>query len=46
MNTFKWFYDNTMKANIEKRHFLSNLEINSKMTMKNFSTKIQTLKNF
>lgn len=46
MNFFQWFYNNGIKVNIGVCHFLSSLDINSKMTIENFSIQNQTLKNF
>ena len=39
LNVFQWFYNNQMKADIDKCHFLSSLNVTSKMTIENFSIK-------
>lgn len=36
MKLFQWFYNNKIKANIDKCHFLANLHINAKITTENF----------
>ena len=37
MNVFQWFYNNGMKADIHKCHFRSSFDINSGITIENFS---------
>ena len=39
---FQWFHNNGMKANIDKCHFLSSLDIASTMTIENFNIKNST----
>ena len=38
---FKWFYENGLKANQDKCHFLSSLEINTEFFLHTKSTKKQ-----
>ena len=37
---FQWFYNNEMKANIDKCHFLSSLDVATTITIENFSQKL------
>ena len=37
IKVLQWFYNNGMKANIDKCHFLSSLDIASTMTIENFT---------
>ena len=34
---FQWFYNNEMKTNIDKCHFLSSLDVATTITIENFS---------
>ena len=37
IKVFQWFYNNGMKTNIDKCHFLSSLDITSTMAIENFT---------
>ena len=35
-NIFKWFFNNAIKTNIDKFHFLSSLDMNTKISLSSF----------